>query len=158
MFDGYENKYDFSSVITDNTKHGYKFDSEYYERTGEIAIVDQSQKYICGYKKLENNKSPWDKECVIFGDHTEIFKYINFPFYLGADGAKILSVSNEWNTIFVYYYLLLNYQKVGNYSRHFKYLKEMKFPKPDMKLQIKFSDLAKQIDKSKFIFYSKNFL
>ena len=151
MFDKYEKNISFDKVITDNTKKGYKFDSSNYKKEGAVSIVDQGKELICGYKEKEIDKEPWSEECIIFGDHTEIFKYINFPIYLGADGTKILSISKSWNTRYVYYYLLLNYHHYGGYSRHFKYLKELFFSKPPIQLQEEFALFVQQIDKSKFI-------
>lgn len=149
MFDNLPLKYKFSEVIKDYTKFGYKFDSSNYELEGEIAIVDQGKEIICGYKNKEQNKNPYFEECIIFGDHTEIFKHINFPFYLGADGTKILSIQDGWNTRFVYEFLRINYKKIGGYSRHFKFLKNQLFFKPELNLQLKFEDFCSKIDEIK---------
>lgn len=158
MFGAYDKNHNFSELLTDVTKNGYKFDSSYYCNNGEIAIVDQGKELICGYKDKEPGKEPYKKECIVFGDHTEIFKYINFPIYLGADGTKLLDVASEWNTRFVYEFLNIYYDKVGGYSRHFKFLKETMFSKPPKDRQIEFEKYCKLIDKLKFVCHSKYFL
>ena len=58
--------------------------------SGKYPVIDQSSDYISGYSneegKLFNNPLP----VIIFGDHTRIFKYINFPFIPAGGGIKIL--------------------------------------------------------------------
>ena len=150
MFKDEDPVFAFDDVLIDDTKNGFKLDSSNYSNLGKIAIVDQGQKRICGYINAVDGKAPWSKEAIIFGDHTEMFKYINFPFYLGADGAKLLSPKNGWNARFLYHYLDVNYHKRLGYMRHFKYLKEMSFIKPDLYRQEEFCMFCTQVDKSKF--------
>ena len=152
MFKDEDPVFAFDDVLIDDTKNGFKLDSSNYSNLGKIAIVDQGQKRICGYINAVDGKAPWSKEAIIFGDHTEMFKYINFPFYLGADGAKLLSPKNGWNARFLYHYLDVNYHKRLGYMRHFKYLKEMSFIKPDLDRQEEFCMFCTQVDKSKFAF------
>lgn len=147
MFGNNVGDLNFSDVLVDKTKEGYKFDSTNYLKAGEIAIIDQGKDLICGFKSKEKDKIPYEKECIIFGDHTEIFKFINFPIYLGADGTKILLVKEDFDTRFVYEFLSIHYVKVGGYSRHFKFLKEQRFLKPDIKKQKEFRLFCEQIDK-----------
>ena len=56
--------------------------------SGKYPIIDQSSDYISGYsneeEKLFNDPLP----VIIFGDHTRIFKYINFPFIPGGMELK----------------------------------------------------------------------
>ena len=150
MFKDEDPVFAFDDVLIDDTKNGFKLDSSNYSNLGKIAIVDQGQKRICGYINAVDGKAPWSKEAIIFGDHTEMFKYINFPFYLGADGTKLLSPKNGWNIRFLYHYLDINYHKRLGYMRHFKYLKEMSFIKPDLDRQEEFCMFCTQVDKSKF--------
>ena len=150
MFGDEDPVFVFDDVLIDDTKNGFKLDSSNYSNLGKIAIVDQGQKRICGYINAVDGKAPWSKEAIIFGDHTEMFKYINFPFYLGADGTKLLSPKNGWNTRFLYHYLDINYHKRLGYMRHFKYLKEMSFIQPDLDRQEEFCMFCTQVDKSKF--------
>ena len=150
MFKDEDSVFAFDDVLIDDTKNGFKLDSSNYSNLGKIAIVDQGQKRICGYINAVDGKAPWSKEAIIFGDHTEMLKYINFPFYLGADGTKLLSPKNGWNTRFLYHYLDINYHKRLGYMRHFKYLKKMSFIKPDLDRQEEFCMFCTQVDKSKF--------
>lgn len=127
----------FEDVLKDNTSLCDKFDSSYYNEEGEVPIVDQSAKFICGYKSKENE--PYNEKSIIFGDHSEKFKFIDFPFYLGADGTKVLNlINNEFNLTYVYWYLKKNYQPTGKYERHYKYLKEMQIMGASISMQNEF--------------------
>ena len=57
---------------------------------GKQPIIDQGEEFTAGYTndetKVYNKKLP----VVVFGDHTRILKFVDFPFSLGADGVKIL--------------------------------------------------------------------
>ena len=63
------------------------------------------------------------------------------PIALGADGAKALKVEPRLaDTLYVYYYLRsVNLQEAG-YSRHFKFLKEIKIPIPQKNGEPNFDD------------------
>ncbi|MEG1925713.1 MAG: restriction endonuclease subunit S, partial [Ruthenibacterium sp.] len=79
----------FIEVFDDCTKYAKKIQTSDFLRKGKYAIIDQSQEYISGY--ANNEEGLYDKyPVIIFGDHTRIIKYIDFPFFLGADGTKIL--------------------------------------------------------------------
>jgi len=73
---------------------------DFLER-GEFAIIDQGEKFIAGYtndkSKVYNEKFP----VIVFGDHTRVFKFIDFPFSIGADGVKILVPSEEFNPLYL---------------------------------------------------------
>lgn len=42
---------------------------------------------------------------IIFGDHTRIFKFIDFPFAIGADGTKLIKPQSRFDARYFYYYL-----------------------------------------------------
>ena len=83
----------FWEVCENQTKLGTKIKVPEYLQEGNYPIVDQSQKYICGYKN-ESDGLYTDTPFIIFGDVTRVFKYIDFPCYLGADGSVIIKVIN----------------------------------------------------------------
>lgn len=131
---------EFNKVIEDNTRNAEKIQKNDYLENGKIAIVDQGQNLIAGYSNDEENaycKCP----LIIFGDHTRILKYIDFPIYLGADGTKLLDIKEEVaDTKYVYYFLnTLNIPSTG-YNRHFKYLKDVHIPIPPLETQKKIAD------------------
>lgn len=61
---------------------------------------------------------------IVFGDHTRILKYIQFPFARGADGTQLI-ISNNDNLPQSLLYCSLIEADLSNYhnARHFKYLK-----------------------------------
>jgi len=98
---------------------------------GEYPIISQEQDYINGYWDIATDLFKVKKPVVIFGDHTQVLKYIDFDFILGADGVKILEPKNIIESKYLYYYLQnINIGNLG-YARHYRLLKEIKvcFPK-----------------------------
>ena len=95
-----------------------------YLQEGAIPIIDQSRDFIAGY--TNDLETVVDIGCpvIVFGDHTRILKYIQFPFAKGADGIQLIISNNENMPQSLLYYSLIavdlsNY----HYARHFKYLK-----------------------------------
>lgn len=58
-------------------------------KTGKLPVIDQGQEYIAGYTDEEALAIRADLPFVVFGDHTRIIKFVDFPFVLGADGTKV---------------------------------------------------------------------
>ena len=82
--------------------------------------------FIGGYTEQESKLVREQSPLVIFGDHTKIFKFVDFPFAPGADGIKILKPKSCFNPkLFYYFSKSINIPDRG-YSRHFAfYLEEM---------------------------------
>ena len=108
---------------------------QHFLSSGRFPIIDQSEAFIAGYWNESDDVFKVQKPVIIFGDHTRIFKYVDFDFVLGADGVKILKPISEIDSKF-YYYLLksLEVKNLG-YSRHFRELKEMEIPLPPLEIQ-----------------------
>lgn len=98
-------------------------------------ITQESEKFISGYTDNEDVIS--DLPLIVFGDHTCIFKYVDFSFVRGADGTQLLKTNqNELLTKFFYYYLSsIEIENSNRYERHFKYLKTTKIPLPPLDVQ-----------------------
>lgn len=93
-----------------------------YLQIGKYPIVDQGKDLISAFS---NDKSKLYKDfpVIVFGDHTRIFKYIDFSFVIGADGTQLLKTKDD-NLKFIYYILSnMQIQNLG-YSRHMTILKE----------------------------------
>lgn len=122
----------FGKVVKDVTRNYSKIPKTDYLAEGLYPIIDQGKDFICGYTNDPQKVTTKDKPVIIFGDHTRIFKLIDFPIAIGADGVKVLEVdSSIADEEFVYEYLrTINLHNAG-YSRHFKYLKEVQIPVPD---------------------------
>ena len=104
---------------------------------GKYPIVDQSEQYIAGYWNDENCLYVVHRPVIIFGDHTRVFKYVDFDFVLGADGVKVLSPHDNIDPKFLYF--LLNSTEIENlgYSRHYKELVRKRIPLPPLEVQEK---------------------
>lgn len=121
----------FNEIFADSTKYCKKIKTDEYHETGKNMIVDQGQSEIAGYTDLEEGLFS-DVPAIIFGDHTRIIKYVDKPFFIGADGVKVLKSKLEKANYRYLYYALKNV-KIPNtgYNRHFKWLKETIFNYPN---------------------------
>lgn len=104
-----------------------KLQSNDYKETGKYPIIDQSQDFICGYSDDDSaliNKNA--KELIVFGDHTCVLKFIDFPFIQGADGIKIFKPkrADEIDVRYLYQYLIFSHIESKEYKRHFSELKK----------------------------------
>ena len=139
----------FSDVCKDDTAGGVKFQTSEYLKAGEVPIIDQGANEIAGYMNIKNNPPPYDDlPCVIFGDHTEIFKLEHEKFYLGADGTKIIVPIDrkKLDATFLFHMLQKEYKPLGGYARHFKNLKSLKLYLPPFELQEEFAAYVKNCE------------
>ena len=138
--------YKFDDILIDDTRNAIKIKKELYLEYGEYPIIDQGKNEIAGY--TNEVEGIYKEEALVFGDHTRIIKYIDFPIFLGADGVKLLKLkSNKEKISIKYLYYFLNTVKLPNdgYSRHFKYLKQTVIPVPELDIQMK---IVKCMDKA----------
>ena len=114
-----------------------KIKKQEYLFSGKYPIIDQGQNFIVGYTNDETSIFPED-EYVIFGDHTESIKYVDFKFSQGADGIKVMKTNDNYiKTKYLYHVILNYYKKTGKYMRHFSLLKDTEIPIPSLKIQEK---------------------
>lgn len=127
----------FDELFEDCTKQGTKIKTDEYHETGRNIIIDQGQEQVAGYTDLEEGLF-CDVPAIVFGDHTRIIKYVDKPFFLGADGVKVLRSRYHASNYRYLYYALKN-TRIPNtgYNRHFKWLKEAQFEYPDADTQKK---------------------
>jgi len=119
-------------------------------KKGKIPVIDQSQEFIRGYLNTDELKYKGILPVIIFGDHTKIIKFVDFPFIVGADGVKIL-IPNKSLVHPKYLYWLLKTTKLPEkgYARHFKFLKKALYiipfrnGKPDLEKQ---KEIAQYLD------------
>lgn len=125
----------FSDVFADVTKQGTKLQTSEYLASGKYPIIDQGQDDIAGYTDREDGLFT-DVPAIIFGDHTRIVKYVDMPFFLGADGVKVLKATIP-DVDYRYLYYAVSAVKIPNtgYNRHFKWLKEAQISLPDLPTQ-----------------------
>lgn len=112
-----------------------KLTKEHYQPKGAYPIIDQGKDYIVGYTD-DSEAVIKDGVYIIFGDHTEVFKFISFEFAQGADGIKILKTDLKKIAPKYLFYALANcYIKSGNYTRHFSFLRKTLIPIPPLPIQ-----------------------
>ena len=105
-----------------------------YNSTGSICVVDQGQNLVSGmtnHADLKREDGPY----IVFGDHTRVVKFIDFPFVVGADGVRLYKASENYEPEFLYLFLKSSKLPKDGYGRHSKYLKEIFVPQISKKKQ-----------------------
>lgn len=126
----------FLDVVKDVSGGNVKTPQSEFIKTGKIPVIDQGKDFIAGFTNNQDAQfKSSDLPVVIFGDHTKSIKYVDFPFAMGADGVKVLSVKDGLDSKFFYHYLLQVKIPDAGYSRHYKFLKELKIPLPPLEEQ-----------------------
>lgn len=113
---------------------------------GDIPVISQEKDFINGYTNNEDVRLK-DGPFIVFGDHTECLKFVNFAFVQGADGIKIFKTDPlKMNGRYLYYALCGCYNKTGFYERHFKLLKKACIPDYDLGYQQKIASVLSTYD------------
>jgi type I restriction enzyme S subunit len=118
----------FEQVVEDCTGGQPKIQRRDYQRNGRIPVVDQGQTEIAGFTNDDDYTYRGTLPVILFGDHTRVFKFVDFPFALGADGVKVLKSRIGFDAKFLFYYLSFVRLPDLGYSRHFKHLREVRIP------------------------------
>lgn len=103
---------------------GAKLQTKDYREEGAYPIVDQGQALIAGWTDQADGLISTPLPVVVFGDHTRVFKFIDFPFVRGADGTQILKPRAGIDPLFFYYACKAIDLPSRGYNRHFTILKE----------------------------------
>ena len=134
----------FTDIFDDVTKFGKKIHTKEYLEKGKYPIIDQGHSHVAGYTNEEDGLFT-NIPVVVFGDHTRILKYVDVPFFLGADGVKVLKAkSNDANYKYLYYALSSVKIPDTGYNRHFKWLKETNIPNHSVQEQ---KQIVEELDK-----------
>ncbi len=108
----------------------HKLSKKKYLKSGKFPVVSQEATLISGYHNDLAHVFNISKPVVIFGDHTQVLKYVDFDFVVGADGVKILIPIEGIDTKYFYYLLQALMPKGKGYARHYKFLKELNLSFP----------------------------
>ena len=99
---------------------------------GQFPIVSQEAEFTNGYWNDEADVFRVSMPVIVFGDHTQVLKYVDFDFVLGADGVKILRPRAFLSPKFFFYQLqAFNVVSLG-YARHYRLLKNLEFIVPPL--------------------------
>jgi type I restriction enzyme S subunit len=116
-----------------------------YQPIGLVPIIDQGQSFIAGY----TDKSPYKDNLpvIVFGDHTRVLKFVDFPFVAGADGTQVLIPNSTlFDPLFVYYALSTIDIPSRGYNRHFSLLRESSLPLPPLDEQREIARMLQAVD------------
>ena len=136
----------FELAVEDVTGGHPKLQKREYLPNGYFPVVDQGQDAISGYTNNDEMVYDGSLPVILFGDHTRIFKYVNFPFVIGADGIKVLQAKKYFEAKFLYFYFKSLHIPSRGYSRHFKFLREIKIPLPPLSEQRRIVEILDQAD------------
>ncbi|WP_420419663.1 restriction endonuclease subunit S [Pacificispira sp.] len=136
----------FTDVVRDETGGNIKTLQSDFLPSGRYPIVDQGKELIAGYTNDESRLCKADLPVIVFGDHTKCFKFIDFPFCLGADGTKVLRPKIDVDERFLFYAMQRIHIPEAGYSRHFKYLKQGSVPLPPLEDQKRIAAILDQAD------------
>ena len=136
----------FDIVIADESAGNLKTPQSEFLPSGRYAIVDQGKELVAGYTNDESRLCRARLPVIVFGDHTRCFKYVDFPFCMGADGVKVLRPKVEADVKYLYHYLRQVPLTEGGYDRHFKYLKRTSVALPPLPEQRRIAEILDKAD------------
>lgn len=119
-----------------------------YLSSGKYPIVDQGQGLVAGWTDSEAAVIRDGLPYVVFGDHTRLLKYVDFPFALGADGTKLIKPKKDINPLYFYFHLLCFDIPSRGYSRHYRLLKERVISLPPLPEQKKVAAVLLKIQRA----------
>jgi len=125
-----------------------KIKKQDYIDHGALPVIDQGRELIGGFTDNLESAYTSDLPVVVFGDHTRVLKFIDFPFACGADGTQLLHSSDERMPISLLYYTVSNIDLSNyGYARHFKFLKEEEVIVPSVEVAKAFTEKVGQMRK-----------
>ena len=126
-----------------------KVPSREYKASGNFPIVDQGQGLIAGWTDDDAGLISTNLPVLVFGDHTRLFKYVDFPFVRGADGTQVLKPKTGIEPLFFYYACRAIDLPSQGYNRHFKALREKEMLLPPLPEQRGISNSLRRVDSAR---------
>lgn len=124
-----------------------KLQTSDYLDEGEFPIIDQGASFVCGFTNDADAVWPYDLPVIVFGDHTRILKFVDFPFVIGADGTQCITPAPNFDAKFLYFTLQSLDLRGEGYARHFKLLKERHIPMPTLVEQVEIAEQLASLEK-----------
>ena len=123
----------FTETLCPEKPRVTKVQQSNYRKSGRFPIIDQGQTFIAGYWDSENDVFREHLPVIVFGDHTRVFKFVDFPFVAGADGTHVLVPdTRRFDPFFLY--LALSSLDIASrgYNRHFRLLRDRSVVTPSL--------------------------
>jgi type I restriction enzyme S subunit len=136
----------FLEAITDVSAGNIKVPASAFLPAGALPVIDQGKELVGGWTDDNSARVPGRGPVIVFGDHTRIFKFVDFPFAVGADGVKVLRAREGFDTKYLYFFFSSLQIPSAGYSRHFKFLKEFRVPKPPLEEQRRIAAILDRAD------------
>jgi len=133
---------DAIEIISDN---GLRIKQKDYLSAGPTPVIDQGEGLIGGYTDRLDARIDAPLPIIIFGDHTRRFKYVTFPFAVGADGVKLLGPTQMWNPKFLFYQLHNIELESRGYGRHYQYLRKFRLVLPPFREQTRIVEKLEEL-------------
>ncbi|MBX3232641.1 MAG: restriction endonuclease subunit S [Labilithrix sp.] len=126
---------------------GVKLQTKDYRAEGAYPIVDQGQDLIAGWTDNPEGVISAPLPVIVFGDHTRVFKFVDFPFVRGADGTQLLRPKAGIDPLYFYYACRAIDLPSRGYNRHFTILKEktIQIP-PTIEEQVQIAHVLRDVD------------
>jgi len=128
-----------TNLVSKPSLTGIKLLKRDYKEKGKYPVIDQGQDYIGGFTE-EEKPVPCELPVIVFGDHTKVIKYVDFPFVAGADGIKVLKPKDVLLPKLFYYFIQAIKLPDKGYARHYQYLAKELIPIPPLAEQKRIID------------------
>lgn len=119
----------------DHFKIAAKIPKKDFAPAGAFPVISQEAEFINGYWDGESDLSRVDGPVVIYGDHTQVVKYVDFDFVVGADGVKVLRPKGFIDPKYLFYFVMAHRVPSLGYARHYRHLKEQSIEYPPLEEQ-----------------------
>lgn len=140
-------------------KYPAKIQRRDFKSQGAFPIISQEADFINGYWDDPKDVLKVTSPLLVFGDHTQVLKYVDFDFVLGADGVKLLLPYSFLDARFLLYFLKANPMESKGYARHFRHLKSLAVPVPEIaeqkQIAARLDEIAEEVSALEAVFLSK---
>jgi restriction endonuclease S subunit len=120
-----------------------------YMPTGRFPIIDQSQSLVAGYWDDPLDAYQGELPVVVFGDHTRVFKFVDFPFVCGADGTRVLLPGTKFDPSYFFFALSSIDIPSRGYNRHYSVLKQKLLPCPPQHEQLAIAHVLRTVQEAR---------
>lgn len=114
----------FEEAVNAVSDRGFRIKQKDYLPSGKLPVIDQGEGLIGGFTDLLDAQVTSPAPLIVFGDHTRRFKFVKFPFAVGADGVKVFSPVPVWKPEFLFLQLGTIDLENRGYGRHYQHLRK----------------------------------